>query len=362
MSQEKPETDLSFKDFWPEGLSLTLWTASLPILGLQELDWLPSHWLGALKTIAAVLLIAIPLIYLIRRIKPLAGFLKESARDLKANNQKLDALASDLSDLQTESAQLRQEITNLQRFTSLNSEIVEQGFMGLQQRAMRIESLPADRGAKLYVVSRHLASHFRDQELEIDLGRQLYNAWTPERLIARYVEGINKRMELIDRYLDSGGEAYFFFEYDNLEEYKSGRTQFDQNIDPVEERKSRFRKLRQINLMEHCKVRLFHRSLGNNMIIRCDDKSDGETDRSMALLMDLRLPYSSTNFEKSCYGIYSTAPEIVSEYRDKVEDILSAAQGDVYRPRGDESDATLPMVISDQDEIETLLNKWLSEI
>ena len=362
MSQEKPSSDLSLKDFWPEGLSLTFWTASLTILGQQEADWLPLHWLNALKALAAFLLIAIPLFYLFRRIKPVVGFLRGSARDLRANNEKLDTLATDLAELQSESTQLREDIARLQRFTALNSEIVEQGFMGLQQRAMRVESLPANEGSKLYVVSRHLASHFRDNDLDIALGRQLYNAWTPERLIARYIEGINKRKELIDRYLKSGGKAYFFFEYDNLEEYKSGRTQFDQNIDPVEERKSRFRKLRDINLMDHCEVRLFHRSLGNNMIIRCDDQPATGQDQSMALLMDLRLPYSSTNFEKSCYGIYSTSPAIVREYRDKAEGILSAAQGDVYRPRGDTSGEAKPMVISDQDEIETLVNKWLSEI
>ena len=361
MSQQEKSSPSSSTRLIPEGVFVFLWSAALALLGLN-LDLLGSTWGPGVKIVAAALTIALPLFYLFFRFNPIVGFINDSVRDLRANNAGLETLTRDLENLQTESAQLRKEITGLQKFTSLNSEIVEKGFMGLQHKAMLIESLPATNESWLYVVSRHLASHFRDTELDINLGRQLYNAWQPERLISEYVKGINQRMRLLDTYLDAGGNADFFFEYDNLEDYKSGHTQFDENIDPVEERKSRFRKLQSINRRKNCNVFLFRRSLGNNMIVRFETEAAPSADPVTALLMDLRLPYSSTNFEESCYGIYSTAPQIVGAYRVKAETILKSARRESFKQAKGKEVESLPMVISDQEEIDTLLSQWLSEI
>jgi len=253
--------------------------------------------------------------------------------------------------------ELSKKLTSLQpvleattKNTRQNAEFIYGGIIGLQRKSIEIELIPVEDARLRYALYGHLPSHIRNSELTVPVARELYSGWTPDRLIEGYTKLINIRWRAHEDFLSNGGECWEFFTKDSLDEYAFGRTEFDPIIDPVEERKARFEKLKELNRMEKYHLQIFEKGLGSDLLLRASELPEEDFSfQKGEILIPLRLPDSVTNFEESCYGVYSHSAKTVNAYQKKVELMLASA---VSKNR----------VISDPNILEETINKWISEI
>lgn len=251
--------------------------------------------------------------------------------------------------LKLEISELSPMLSDAKKSISRNAEFVSAGFIGLQAMALKIESIPVLNAKLRYSIHGHLPSYIRSEPLTLEVARHLYKGWTPERLIESYTDLINKRWAALNDFLKNGGESWDYFSESGLEKYSTGATDFDSIIDPQDERKSRFQQLKELNSMTNFHLRIFKKNLGSSVLLRIGDSKIGSHNSQFAILLDLRLPDSITNFEESTYGIFSESHVICDAYGKKIELVLSSAM-------------TNDCVETDKNKIDNMLNNWIAKI
>lgn len=207
-----------------------------------------------------------------------------------------------------------------------NATFLSKGFIEVQRYAVSIEQAPVSQDSIRYAIHNHIPSHIRETDLEDVMAKKIYENWEPRHLISVYQKLINERSHALDDYLEKGGVFYDFFTKKSFEQYLYGKTQFDPIQDPVDEILVRLRKLRSLLKHENYNLSIMESNdLGPSMLLRID--RTGESVDHARVLVDLRTPGHSTNFETRSYGIYSDDIAVCLSTQEKLTRNMKQTDG-----------------------------------
>ena len=273
------------------------------------------HFILSLLALSAVLIVA----FLATRADP------AETLDGISNNLK-QGVSDTRKDVQLMSARLETLDGKVSELKLDNARFVHLGFIGLQEAACDIERIRKEYAPLRYAISRHLPSHVRERELSLEEARPLYNMWEPANRLRDYVRLINQRWNEQNTFIEAGGECWEFFSKQDLQGYAlEGSTPFDSTEDSIQERLSRFRRLESLLGRENYHLCLLHQAPSISLLLRTSSGAATPV-ASDALLLDLRLPHSQTNFEESSYGVVTRHSETVQAYKRRVDRMLNQAQ------------------------------------
>lgn len=216
-------------------------------------------------------------------------------------------------------------VEGLSRNRSQNAQFLPEGFIQVQEHAIKIENQQILGTSKRYAVNNHIPSSIRSDKLSGAMAKKLYKNWKPANLLPSYTKLINDRSEAISRYVEAGGIFYDYFTESAFKDYILGATKFDDILDPPAEIISRLNRISTLLDNESYNIHVVDTdNLGPSMLLRIDVKN--RVPVYSGLLIDLRTPGHSTDFENKSYGIYSTDFEVCQSTIGKIEYNMSQSK------------------------------------